>query len=433
MKVDTNLLTILSGKKVSQDKRNKNSNPQGSQKEITQVKKIRSFYFFSLSLITPKVKKFLALCMSYMLKLEKILKERIMQDTIKEFLKKNAKVMLAIVACFIFFGSILSLIYLDYRNNMGFVFEKRFVMLAKNRNSLDKYNTLQPDDLHIIWFNSLRGFTKNHTTIQAIAKVLNELGANIDGNDDSVMFVKRINAYIEVGLSPSSSAPKPGSLIIFRGTWYGKVQSHRIGIIEEVTGEYIKYMTWTPDLKTTYPVVRKGDPSILMISEMSYPIWSGVLLKNGIRITRGIGLFHDGVDMKISNFDRRVYAFEGGVVVKVFNKYNPKTRWTDWRNSGGNYCVIQSKIGGKTYLMRYLHLVNLKVRQGQKVAKNQLLGQYADVGYSFGAHLHLDMHDLAHNRVDPLPFLNDYASFIIYGYEDERAYIATNMILDHIN
>jgi hypothetical protein len=269
--------------------------------------------------------------------------------------------------------------------------------------------------------------------MQALAKVLNSLGASIDGEDDPVIFVKKINAYAEVGLCSKATTAKSGSLIIFRGTWLGNKQSYRIGVIESVEGNFIKFMEWTPELKTNFPVVRKGDGSILMIVEMNYPIWSGLLLKNGVRITRGISIFHEGVDMKLSNFDRRVYAFEGGEVVKVFNNYNPKKRWTDWMNSAGNYCVIRSKIGGKYYTMRYIHLEHLRVTKGQHISKNQLIGQYADIGYSFGAHLHLEMHDMKNKRVDPLPFLNDYASFIIYGYDDERSYVATNMQIDTIN
>lgn len=432
MKVETNLLNLLSGKKnLVESKKEDNSDLQGSQKEITQEKKDSSkkslFKFFS------RIKRYLILCFKHIIELEKILKEKTMREKIKEFLKKNIKIVLTVIACFVFFGGILSLIYFDYKKNMGFFFEKRFVILAQTKDSLDKYNNLKPDELHNIWFSNLKGYTKNHTSIGAIALVLNKLGGSIDGNDDSVVFVKRINAYIEVGLCTATSVAKPGSLIVFRGTWLGKKQSHRIGVIEAIEGNYIKFMEWTPELKTNFPVVRKGDPSILMIVEMSYPIWSGILLKNGIRITRGVSWFHDGVDMKISNFDRRVYAFEGGTVVKVFNNYNPKTRWSDWKNSGGNYCVIKTKLDGKDCLMRYLHLQHLRVKVGQKIAKNQLLGQYADIGYSFGAHLHLEAHDLKGKVLNPLPYLSDYASFIIYSYEDEKSYVASNMILDNIN
>lgn len=434
MKVERNLLDLLSGKKCQEEIKNEEvSDLSGSQTEITQEKKKSSKKSLSPCKLFYKIKKLLVLCFYHVLELEKALKERIMREKIKDFLKKNIKIELTLVSCFIFFGGILSLIYFDYKNNLGLFFEKRFVMLAQTRNSLDKYNNLKPDELHSIWFNTLKNYPKKHTSIQAMSKVLNSLGASIDGSDDSVVFVKRINAYIEVGLCSTSSKAAPGSLIIFRSTWLGKVQSHRIGIIEGVEGNYIKFMEWTPELKTNFPVVCRNDSSILMIVEMSYPIWSGILLKNGIRITRGIGFMHDGVDMKLSNFDRRVYAFEGGKVVKVFNNYNPRKRWSDWKNSGGNYVVIRGKMNGKDCLMRYLHLEKVCVKLGQKIGRNQLLGRYADIGYSFGAHLHLDVHDMKGRIMDPLPNLSEYASFIIYGYEDDRSYIASNMVLDTIN
>jgi len=434
MKVERNLLDLLSGKKYQVEAKNEEiSDLSESQTEITQEKEKSSKQSLSPVKFFYRIKKLLVLCFYHVLELEKAFKERIMREKIKDFLKKNIKIELTLVSCFIFFGGILSLIYFDYKNNLGLFFEKRFVILAQTRDSLNKYSTIKPDELHNIWFNTLKNFDKTHTNVQALATVVNKLGAQIDEKDDSLTFVKKINAYAEVGLCSTTSVPKTGSLIIFRGTWAGKIKSHRIGIIEEVCGSYIKFMEWSPELGTTFPVIRKNDYTIQMIVEFSYPIWSGILLKNGIRITRGISLFHRGVDMKLSNFDRRVYAFEGGTVVKVFNNYNPKKRWSDWINSGGNYVVIKSRMQGKDCLMRYLHLYNLKVKVGQKIGKNQLLGQYDDIGYSFGAHLHLDVHDMQGKLMDPLPDLSDYASFIIYSYDDERSYIASNMLLDSVN
>lgn len=102
--------------------------------------------------------------------------------------------------------------------------------------------------------------------------------------------------------------------------------------------------------------------------------------------TKEFGYVHYGVDM--TDKDRKdytLYASGKGVVSHCgFNK------------SGGNVIVIvyrdcELPIGGTCdIVLRYFHLKTIKVKVGQKVNKDTVIGLYGNTGYSSGAHLHLE-------------------------------------------
>ena len=102
--------------------------------------------------------------------------------------------------------------------------------------------------------------------------------------------------------------------------------------------------------------------------------------------TREFGYVHYGVDMTDKNRkDYTLYASGKGVVTHCgFNK------------SGGNVIVIvyrdcELPIGGtRDIVLRYFHLKTIKVKVGQKVNKDTVIGLYGNTGYSSGAHLHLE-------------------------------------------
>jgi murein DD-endopeptidase MepM/ murein hydrolase activator NlpD len=45
------------------------------------------------------------------------------------------------------------------------------------------------------------------------------------------------------------------------------------------------------------------------------------------------------------------------------------------------------------------------ISKGQIIRAGDLIGMYADVGYSFGAHLHLNIYNMAWRAIDPTPIL----------------------------
>ena len=121
-----------------------------------------------------------------------------------------------------------------------------------------------------------------------------------------------------------------------------------------------------------------------------------ILPINKARITAGyknsnyakeFGYTHYGVDMTDKDRkDYKLYASGKGTVTHAgYNK------------SGGNVVVIvyrdcELPIGGtRDIVLRYFHLKTIKVKVGQKVSKDTVIGLYGNTGYSSGAHLHLEV------------------------------------------
>jgi murein DD-endopeptidase MepM/ murein hydrolase activator NlpD len=99
--------------------------------------------------------------------------------------------------------------------------------------------------------------------------------------------------------------------------------------------------------------------------------------------------FHEGVDIS-ARVGSDVHATAQGTVVKVmYSKYGY-----------GNRVVIQHAYGFETL---YSHLGDIKVRKGQWVRKNQLIGTVGNTGKSTGPHLHYEIHKNGATR-DPLGY-----------------------------
>ncbi len=126
----------------------------------------------------------------------------------------------------------------------------------------------------------------------------------------------------------------------------------------------------------------------------------------GWRILNGKRQFHDGIDFISSTGDRHVYSVGTGYVCYDQDWYDESLRWTDKRHSAGDMVIIKTRVGADEYFIRYLHLTENFVSQGQLINEGDHIGNYGDVGYSFGAHLHLDMY-LAPSweKIDPTNIL----------------------------
>jgi murein DD-endopeptidase MepM/ murein hydrolase activator NlpD len=110
---------------------------------------------------------------------------------------------------------------------------------------------------------------------------------------------------------------------------------------------------------------------------------------------------HDGVDL-VSNFNQNVYAAAGGKVISDRDTYEHAKRWVAGSgNSVGNRVIIESIIDGKKYFCAYYHLIENYVEEKQDILTGQLIGMYADVGMSYGAHLHFMMWDEHWKVVNP--------------------------------
>jgi murein DD-endopeptidase MepM/ murein hydrolase activator NlpD len=136
-----------------------------------------------------------------------------------------------------------------------------------------------------------------------------------------------------------------------------------------------------------------------MIQPVKEPI--RISSKYGWRTIRGKRQFHDGLDYVSDSGDQSVFSIFDGTVVFDFDDYDEARRWTDNKHSGGNMIVVKYKLAGADYYVRYLHLISNVVRKGQEVKAGQLLGTYGDVGYSFGAHVHVDVYQFDWKKIDP--------------------------------
>lgn len=106
----------------------------------------------------------------------------------------------------------------------------------------------------------------------------------------------------------------------------------------------------------------------------------------GDRVLNGAAEFHPGVDY-ISNRNANVYAMDDGEVTTDKDNYDEAKRWLkDTSDSLGNVVIIRHG----DYYVRYCHLISNYVSCGEKVKQGQLIGIYGNVGFSFGAHIHVD-------------------------------------------
>jgi len=130
-----------------------------------------------------------------------------------------------------------------------------------------------------------------------------------------------------------------------------------------------------------------------------YPTISPVKTKDFICISSPYGwrehpiekkpLFHEGIDIS-ANIGSEVYSTAQGRVVKImYSKYGY-----------GNRILIKHAYGFETL---YAHLDNIKIKNGQWVRKNQLIGTVGNTGRSTGPHLHYEIHKNGEPR-DPLGY-----------------------------
>ena len=121
-----------------------------------------------------------------------------------------------------------------------------------------------------------------------------------------------------------------------------------------------------------------------------------ILPINATRITAGyknanyhkdFGYIHFGMDMTDKNrSDKRVWGSGKGKITHC-----------GWHPSGGNVVVAvyedceltDGKV--KDLAIRYFHLDAIKVKAGQAITKDTVIGLYGNTGASSGAHLHIEI------------------------------------------
>jgi murein DD-endopeptidase MepM/ murein hydrolase activator NlpD len=104
--------------------------------------------------------------------------------------------------------------------------------------------------------------------------------------------------------------------------------------------------------------------------------------------------FHPGIDIVSDSGEKTLFAIADGVIVDDKDDYNDANRWNiKGKDTVGNRFVYRSIINGKIIYITYYHTAKNNVSVGDKIKKGQIIGEYGDVGYSKGAHVHLQAWD----------------------------------------
>lgn len=110
---------------------------------------------------------------------------------------------------------------------------------------------------------------------------------------------------------------------------------------------------------------------------------------NRVHPVYGIGRFHSGCDFT-APYGTEIRSTAAGTVVHA-----------DWLGGYGKTVEIDHGRGLKTL---YAHCSELKVKEGEKVAKGQLIGLVGTTGLSSGPHCHYEVHKNK-KQIDPKPYL----------------------------
>jgi murein DD-endopeptidase MepM/ murein hydrolase activator NlpD len=131
-----------------------------------------------------------------------------------------------------------------------------------------------------------------------------------------------------------------------------------------------------------------------------WPCEGKITSRFGRDMLNGVARIHNGVDIAQSGMVT-VKASAAGTVSKSYRS-----------SSYGEVVFIVHNIGGKQYETVYAHMRegSRKVGVGDRVSQGQALGLMGDTGYSFGQHLHFELHVGRWNinktdAVDPLKYL----------------------------
>lgn len=131
-----------------------------------------------------------------------------------------------------------------------------------------------------------------------------------------------------------------------------------------------------------------------------WPFPYSVSMSSGFGEIRGDSI-HKGTDFN-PGVGSEIHAIADGVVT-----------WVGWKSNYGYgyYAVIQHTIGGITVESLYGHMIDGSsgLYPGQSVKAGDIVGLVGDTGYSFGPHLHLEIH-LSGTPVDPYAWLTEHAT-----------------------
>ena len=117
----------------------------------------------------------------------------------------------------------------------------------------------------------------------------------------------------------------------------------------------------------------------------------------GLRKVTGGSRVHRGIDLRAQKGTPLYAAFQGEVV---------HADWSAKGAGGGQYVKIKHKINGRTYYTFYMHMNEIKVAKGDRIAKGCFIGYSGRSGNnginSTSPHLHYEIRTINDIAIDPL-------------------------------
>lgn len=116
-------------------------------------------------------------------------------------------------------------------------------------------------------------------------------------------------------------------------------------------------------------------------------------VKNRVRFTSGFGMrwgrMHNGSD------------FAGPVGTPIYSTADGVVTFSGWSGGYGRMVKIQHEFGIET---RYAHMSRIRVQEGQRVSRGQLIGDMGNSGRSTGPHLHYEVR-VGGRPVNPMTYI----------------------------
>jgi peptidoglycan hydrolase CwlO-like protein len=129
------------------------------------------------------------------------------------------------------------------------------------------------------------------------------------------------------------------------------------------------------------------------------PASGAITTEYGWDSLNGESRYHYGTDIAARGTVPVVAAADGYVIKSHYS------------SSYGNVVYITHSINGKTFTTVYAHMSSALVSSGQPIDKGQQIGYMGNTGYSFGQHLHFELHEgswnaAKSNSVNPRKYIN---------------------------
>ena len=129
---------------------------------------------------------------------------------------------------------------------------------------------------------------------------------------------------------------------------------------------------------------------------------SRVLQKGKNRITQGYKATHKGVDLGREHITGEPVIAHSAGIINFCQTGHKNNKGSTGNASYGNCVKIDH---GEGYETLYAHLASVSVKNGQYVARGDVIGTMGNTGNSYGIHLHFEVRKNK-SRIDPTHYLD---------------------------